>query len=210
MIWKLRRRQDHAVSTWAGGSTTELAIFPDGSSCVERNFDFRVSSATVELNESDFSDFTGYTRHIMPLEGQMALSHNGKPQSSILLPCQHYIFDGSWKTHAVGTCVDFNLIHRMDRNGELRVVRKTGTLPVSGGYTGLYALCNGLEVTGEANGTAFTFAMHKGDYLWAEGALGEHSENIQLKCGAYQGAQAQGHGSNAEPPALVVLVRVTV
>lgn len=56
-----------------GGITRELMIYPEGSSLGERNFDFRISSAIIDLTESDFSDFSGYKRYILPVEGNVTL-----------------------------------------------------------------------------------------------------------------------------------------
>lgn len=184
MLVQVKRRQEQAVSTWAGGSTTELAIFPEGATCAARNFGFRVSSATVELAESDFSDFSGYTRHIMPLEGSMELRHAGRTQVTRLQPCQLYTFDGGWQTHSAGTCVDFNLIHRANVHGELQVLcAESVFVPVRGGHTGLYALCDGLAVSGIANSTAIACSLSKGDYLWIDSTPEEQPTEMRLKTG---------------------------
>ena len=46
---------DFVTTTWSGGKTTQLAIAPDGASYAERAFLWRISSATVELEASDFT-----------------------------------------------------------------------------------------------------------------------------------------------------------
>lgn len=181
MIVQVKRKQDHAVSNWAGGSTTELIISPAGTTCAERNFAFRVSSATVELPESVFSDFSGYTRHITPLEGSMELWHDGK-QAKRLLPFDVHTFDGSWKTRSVGTCVDFNLIHNANHKGNMTVLLKEREFtPVQRGHTGLYVLRNGLQASGLSNGESFMHTLNKGDYLSIDSVYGEHPAGIQLK-----------------------------
>ena len=45
---------DMPVSLWSGGRTTEIYIAPEGALYAERNFLFRISTAEVELEESDF------------------------------------------------------------------------------------------------------------------------------------------------------------
>ena len=41
-------------SRWTGGTTTELAIFPETSSYMDRNFIWRLSSAVIDTEESAF------------------------------------------------------------------------------------------------------------------------------------------------------------
>ena len=36
-------------------------------------FDVRISSAIIDNVESEFSDFSGFTRYILPLEGEITL-----------------------------------------------------------------------------------------------------------------------------------------
>ena len=43
---------DFQVSTWSGGKTIQIAISPEGAAYADRDFLWRVSSATVELDES--------------------------------------------------------------------------------------------------------------------------------------------------------------
>lgn len=164
-------RQAQKVSTWAGGSTTELCIFPEDSTCAARNFAFRVSSATVELAESTFSDFTGYTRHIMPLEGHMDLWHEGVCAAR-LQPYQSHTFDGGQTTRSEGVCVDFNLIHVPDLRGKLHVVRNNGHVRcVDKGCTVVYARCDELVVSGEDRGRPFVHTLNRGDVLLLYGPM---------------------------------------
>lgn len=182
---QITRRKDQPVAAWAGGATTELCISPATASCAERNFAFRVSSATVELAESVFSDFSGFTRHIMPLEGSMELWHNGTFAAK-LAPHQTHTFDGGWQTRSLGTCVDFNLIHSTELRGALQVVRNTAeaiaAVPVAANsHTGLYALCNGLVVSGEGFSTPVEpVTLNIGDFLLLRCQKGETPGEIRL------------------------------
>ena len=45
-------KSDYITSNWSGGSTTQLFISPATASYAERNFDFRISSAKVEVAAS--------------------------------------------------------------------------------------------------------------------------------------------------------------
>ena len=57
-----------AVSRWSGGTTTQLAISPANALYADREFLWRVSSAVVELPESDFTPLPDYDRILMILE----------------------------------------------------------------------------------------------------------------------------------------------
>lgn len=67
------RQSDFKTTQWSGGTTTELFIEPPGADFKERSFLYRISSATFTDTESDFSDFTGYQRFILPLAGGLRL-----------------------------------------------------------------------------------------------------------------------------------------
>lgn len=103
--------EDFVVSNWSGGTTMQLAIGPAGAVYANRNFLWRISSATVTLPESDFTPLPDYMRYISPLHGEMILSHNGSSERA-LAPCEIHLFDGADATHARGTCTDFNLMLR--------------------------------------------------------------------------------------------------
>lgn len=62
-------RKDAVSTTWSGGTTTEFYLFPRDGSYKERRFDLRISSATVDLEASDFTLLPDYQRIITPLEG---------------------------------------------------------------------------------------------------------------------------------------------
>lgn len=68
---------DYVTTQWSGGATTQLAIAPKGAVYADRDFLWRLSSATVELDESDFTPLPAYDRVISTLRGYMVLAHNG-------------------------------------------------------------------------------------------------------------------------------------
>ena len=49
MEWKLLTKEDYVTTTWSGGTTTQLAIAPEGAVYADREFLWRLSSAGVEL-----------------------------------------------------------------------------------------------------------------------------------------------------------------
>ena len=112
------KAEDFKTTKWSGGSTTELFIYPSTANYASRNFDFRISSATVEIEKSDFTILPGVSRQLMVLKGSLILSHKNHHEVQLNkreIDC----FDGSWETSAVGTCVDFNLMTKGNTEGKI-------------------------------------------------------------------------------------------
>ncbi|MGG5637796.1 MULTISPECIES: HutD family protein [unclassified Myroides] len=65
------------TSRWTGGQTREYAIYPKEAVYANRNFDFRISSATIEAIPSEFTKFEGYHRYLAMLDGPLQLTING-------------------------------------------------------------------------------------------------------------------------------------
>lgn len=109
--YKKIKKEEFAVNEWSGGTTTQLAISPVKATLSERNFDWRISSATFTSTESRFSDFSDYQRYILPLKGEISLMHNEKYNCK-LQPYDIDYFFGSWITDSTNSadCRDFNLI----------------------------------------------------------------------------------------------------
>ncbi len=133
---------DYAISKWAGGTTTQVGIGPQGAVYADRDFLWRISSATVELPESDFSALGDYERYIATLEGGMRLQHDGGDFID-LAPFDVHRFDGGAKTHSWGCCTDFNLMLRKGKcSGDLRAIHLKGTETIEPkDYTDLILYC---------------------------------------------------------------------
>ena len=101
--------KDFKTSNWSGGTTTELFIYPHEADYKKRNFLFRLSSATVDLDRSDFTPLPGFFRFISPLNGDLKISHDEKNFTK-LKPYEIYAFDGGAKTVSMGRVRDFNLM----------------------------------------------------------------------------------------------------
>lgn len=114
----LLTKPDYNTSHWSGGSTTQLYISPANASYAERNFDFRLSSAKVEVPESTFTVLPGVNRKLMVLEGEITLNHENQ-HSKTLQKFEVDTFNGDWKTTAIGTCTDFNIMTTGSQTSEL-------------------------------------------------------------------------------------------
>ncbi|WP_196140804.1 HutD family protein [Aliikangiella sp. G2MR2-5] len=101
------------------GTTTELAINPGGTLV---QFDWRLSIASV-IEDGEFSDFSGYQRNLILIEGSgIDLQHDNhlsdKGKVSKLSECLSYAtFDGGSRTIGSlhnGPIRDFNIMTRTD------------------------------------------------------------------------------------------------
>lgn len=111
MEWKLLTRADYVTASWSGGTTTQLAISPEGAAYADRDFLWRLSSATVELDRSDFTPLPDYDRLLAVLEGEIRLKIDAQ-EPFPLAPGRVVAFDGGVPVESRGRCVDFNLMVR--------------------------------------------------------------------------------------------------
>ena len=121
MTINVYKAEDFKTTKWSGGSTNELYIHPSTATYATGNFNFRISSATVEIENSDFTILPGVSRQLMVLKGSIKLSHKNHHERQLNkreIDC----FDGSWETSAVGTCVDFNLMTKGSTEGKISSV----------------------------------------------------------------------------------------
>jgi uncharacterized protein len=116
MRFKVFTKKDLATTTWQGGTTTQLYIYPENSSYLERNFDFRLSTAKVESETSQFTSLPNIHRKLLVLEGSIIINHADQ-YSKKLDKFDLDTFEGNWKTSAIGTCTDFNLMSTKNNDG---------------------------------------------------------------------------------------------
>lgn len=107
----------YSETAWSGGTTTQLWIWPEDAEYAKRNFTWRVSTARVECEESDFTHLPGVERCLMILDGSVTLSHEGHYEKELRRYDQDN-FSGDWHTKSRGRARDFNL---MTTSGEGRV-----------------------------------------------------------------------------------------
>jgi len=112
-------KNDYQISQWSGGSTTQLAIFPAEADYSTRDFSWRISSATVELEHSSFTPLSGVDRIIAPLSGDLKLSFD-KAIPITLKPFEQISFGGTTPTESWGKVVDFNVMTKGDFSANLQ------------------------------------------------------------------------------------------
>ena len=105
-------QSSYKTTTWKGGVTRQIFISPADGDLSVRQFDVRISSAIIDDVQSDFSDFSGFTRYILPLEGEITLIKEGRHVT--LSHNTLYEFEGDEKVSSENTqgAVDFNIIVR--------------------------------------------------------------------------------------------------
>lgn len=121
MQYTIITSQNFKPVSWPGGITTELFIYPLTADYHQRNFQFRISKASVETDRSDFTTLPGIARKLMVLSGKITLNHEGH-YSRQLNKFEADEFEGDWKTSSVGKCTDFNLMTIGKTTGELSAI----------------------------------------------------------------------------------------
>lgn len=122
---KIIKKEDFITTKWAGGETTQLAIYPENAVFSEKNFLWRISSATFTSTQSKFSDFSGYQRYILPLEGRLKIYHQGLYIRELDKNEIEY-FDGSWNTFSENTldCRDYNFIVKSGKLARMQILNE--------------------------------------------------------------------------------------
>ena len=110
---------NYITTSWSGGTTTQLYLYPENSQYKNLDFLFRLSKATIEQNETYFTPLAGVKRSLMLLEGELTLIHE-KQAPKELQRFEVDDFVGDWHTRSVGKAMDFNLMCREDAQGTLK------------------------------------------------------------------------------------------
>lgn len=118
---RVYKETDFHTSKWTGGTTTELAIFPQTSKYLDRNFIWRLSTAVCALEETTFSKLPDYDRVLMVLEGDVVLAHQDV-RVSRLGELEQDSFDGAYHTKSFGKITDYNLMVAKGNRGMLDVI----------------------------------------------------------------------------------------
>lgn len=118
---KVVRKEEQNKSNWSGGTTTQLAIYPEDAVYSEGNFKWRISSAKVDIDQSTFTRLPGISRVIMIVDGKLKLEHEGH-HTVELNPFEQDSFSGEWNTKSYGKVTDFNLMMNSECEGSLEAI----------------------------------------------------------------------------------------
>lgn len=166
MKLKVIKKKELAINKWSGGTTTQIAIYPENSQYKKLDFLWRISSAKVEVEKSEFTSLPGVDRILIILEGEMKLQHKDH-HSREMKKYDMDFFRGSWETTSIGKVTDFNIMTRTGCSAETDIINMDSTvdeIPLVNGANIFY--CSEEEMELEINSTSLT--LEKGDTLVAE------------------------------------------
>lgn len=95
-------------NVWDGGETFEYCIYPSTSSYAERNFQWRISSATIVKSPSTFTQFQHYNRHLVMLDNDLQIKRNGQLENYQPLTVFQFQSDDHILSYSLGQ--DYNLM----------------------------------------------------------------------------------------------------
>ncbi|WP_171643253.1 HutD/Ves family protein [Paenibacillus phytorum] len=118
---KVIKKHEQITAAWSGGTTTQLAIYPENAEYNKRNFLWRISTASIQDEQSLFTCLPDFWRKLMVIEGEVILEYEGSRQVG-LTPYEQESFSGGWVTRSMGKVTDFNLITAAGCRGELEAL----------------------------------------------------------------------------------------
>lgn len=160
------RKNDMCTNKWSGGSTAQLFIYPANASYAARDFEVRVSSATVEEESSVFTDLPGYHRLLMPLDSPIRLVYQDHGEA-LAAPLEVVEFEGGWRTTSYGTCTDLGVMLGAGWQGKMETIG-CGTCVGHPGFTGVYALLDQIKVEAKGDKRSSSNILMQGDFMLLE------------------------------------------
>lgn len=164
VVMKIIPKQHQKVSNWSGGTTTELFIFPEDATVSEQNFEYRISTAQVLVEKSEFTSFPKFNRKLAILEGKLKIQHN-QSEWYVLEAGKQSEFNGEWKTRSEGQVIDFNVIYSSEYGVEVTFVDQLvlGDFNQGGEVIGIYCL--------SGSGSINDLHFQNGDFINANGEV---------------------------------------
>ncbi len=109
------------TTKWPGGKTSQIYISPESRVFGKDAFDFRISLATVEKQETTYTPFPDVMRNLLVVDGKITLVSMN--ESIQLSPGDRYIFSGSDHLQCFGTSTNFNLMYNRSKfKTELKMI----------------------------------------------------------------------------------------
>ncbi|WP_141430501.1 HutD family protein [Bacillus sp. 03113] len=118
---KIIKKEDQFINEWTGGTTTELAIFPENADYKKQNFLWRLSVATIDQEESLFTSLPSVHRITLITDGEMVLEHQGHYRK-LLKVFDQDAYEGEWITRSKGKVKDFNVMLKNYYQAEIEAV----------------------------------------------------------------------------------------
>lgn len=99
-------KKSSKASIWNGGLTYEYMIHPKTASYTDRDFVFRISSATIEEVPSVFTKFKGYYRYLVMLDNSLHIEVNKEKKIYEKYEIMEFNSDDEVTSYTKG--IDFN------------------------------------------------------------------------------------------------------
>ncbi len=164
MIIEHIKASDLTTNKWSGGTTTQLAIYPENADYKKLDFLFRISTATVEAEESVFTKLPGISRKLMILDGEIKIEHKNH-HSKILKKFDQDSFSGNWDTKSFGKAIDFNLMTKDNTTGAIKAISFNDSFTFSiekeVNYCGIYIYKGEVILLNNSK----SIIAHKGDVI---------------------------------------------
>lgn len=135
---KIISRKEFITTKWSGGETTQMFLWPVTGEYQNRNFEVRVSSATVELEKTVFTRLQGVSRYITTLTGTLKLRINQKEEIQVK-PYEILKFAGEDCVESQGIAKDFNLMMKGRRGEMLALLEEDNRVTFSDGILIFYS-----------------------------------------------------------------------
>ena len=103
---RLFPKKDCTAAIWSGGLTYEYMIYPETASYGDRDFIFRISSATIEKVPSEFTKFKGYYRYLVMLDNSLDIEVNKEKKVYEKYEIMEFNSDDEVTSYTKG--IDFN------------------------------------------------------------------------------------------------------
>jgi len=113
-------KKDCKASIWSGGLTYEYMIYPKTANYADRDFVFRISSATIEEVPSEFTKFKGYYRYLVMLDNSLNVEINKEKKIYEKYEIMEFNSDDEVTSYTKG--IDFNwMISEKIRHHKLEI-----------------------------------------------------------------------------------------
>lgn len=103
---QLFSKKNTKPSIWSGGFTYEYMIYPKTAIYADRDFAFRISSATIEQVPSEFTQFKGFYRYLVMLDNGLEIEVNKEKKVYEKYEIMEFNSDDEVTSYTKGT--DFN------------------------------------------------------------------------------------------------------
>ncbi|ALU27681.1 HutD family protein [Myroides odoratimimus] len=169
MTIELIKKEEIITSVWSGGKTNEYVIYPRDTQYVDKDFIFRISSATIEAVPSEFTRFNGYRRYLSMLEGDLKLYRQGKEEYYTTHTLFSFGSEEDITSYSLGK--DFNLMLHQSIKDEVVQISSDG-VNTNAVYLFIFALVDSIAVVNDV-----CYSMQQYDCLLI---INEESDDISL------------------------------